>query len=61
VIKKLFRDSNSHILRRFNKEFKKDSTGKNRDFRAMEEGAIKDLFDTCKDAINSVIEEFKYI
>jgi hypothetical protein len=37
-VKRLFRDINTNLLRKFNKLFKKDENGKNRDWRALEEG-----------------------
>jgi hypothetical protein len=43
-IKRLFRDVNTNLLRKFNKDFKKDEQGKNREWREIEEPAIRDLW-----------------
>ncbi len=37
-IRRLFRDINTNLLRKFNKIFKKDDNGKNREWRDIEEG-----------------------
>jgi hypothetical protein len=43
-IKRLFRDINTNLLRKFNKDFKKDEQGKNREWREIEEPAIRELW-----------------
>ena len=60
-IKKLFSDINTNLLRRFNKYFKKDENNKPRDWPAIEEPKIKELFDKVKKEVGVLIEEFKYI
>lgn len=60
-IKKVFRDINTNLIRRFNQLFKKDEQGKNRDWRAIDEGQIRDLFAKIKTQMEEVINEFKYI
>lgn len=37
IVKRLFRDINTNLLRKFNKLFKKDETGKNREWKNIEE------------------------
>jgi hypothetical protein len=41
--------------------FKKDDQGKNRDWKALEEGAIRDLHQKCKVVIGDIIKQFNYI
>ena len=36
-VRRIFRDINTNLLRKFNKHFKKDEHGKNRDWRIIEE------------------------
>jgi hypothetical protein len=57
----LFRDINTNLLRKFNKLFKKDESGKNREWRDIEEARIREIWGTCRKQMSSVIEEFKYI
>lgn len=60
-IKRIFRDINTSLLRKFNATFKKDEQQKNRDWRAMEEQQIRDLFAKQKAKLEEVINDFKYI
>lgn len=60
-VRRLFRDINTNLLRKFNKHFKKDEQGKNREWRDIEEGPIRELWAKCKAALLEVIAEFKYI
>lgn len=60
-IKKLFKDINTNLMRRFNKDFKKDVNGKPRHWQKMEEGQIRELHAHIKKAIDDIIGEFKYI
>lgn len=48
IVRRLFRDINTHLLRKFNKIFKKDETGKTRDWKAIEENQIRELHQKCK-------------
>lgn len=48
IVKRLFRDINTNLLRKFNKMFKKDANEKNRNWREMEEAKIRELHATCK-------------
>ena len=48
-------------MRRFNKEFKKDESGKNRDWRNIEEAQIRELHKKFQNQMEEVIAEFKYI
>ena len=43
-IHRLFRDINTNLLRKFSKLFKKDENGKNREWRDIEEGKIRELW-----------------
>jgi hypothetical protein len=43
-IKRVFRDINTNLLRRFNKDFKKDENGKTREWRDIEEPKIRELW-----------------
>ena len=43
-IKRLFRDINTNLLRKFNTDFKKDQNGKNREWREIEEPLIRDIW-----------------
>jgi hypothetical protein len=60
-IKKIFRDINTNLSRKFNLMFKKEDGIKNRDWRAMEEQQIRDLHAKLKEQLSNVIQEFKYI
>jgi len=60
-IRKLFRDINTNLLRKFNKLFKKDETGKNREWRDIEEGKIRDLWAKNRAEMSAIINEFAYI
>jgi len=60
-IKKLFRDINVNLLRRFNKEFKEEANGSERNWVTMEESAIRDLWAKCKGDTEKLYEFFKYI
>lgn len=48
-IHRLFRDINTNLLRKFNKLFKKDESGKNREWRDIEEGKIRELWSKCRE------------
>jgi len=43
-IKKLFKDINNNLLRKFNKEFKNDKGGAHRNWVSIEEDQIKKLW-----------------
>lgn len=60
-VRRLFRDINTNLLRKFNKLFKKDEGNKNREWRDIEEGKIRDIWAKCKAEMMIVINEFKYI
>lgn len=63
-IKKLFRDINTNLLRKFNNGFKKEGGGNkstNRNWRDIEEGKIRELYEENKKEIESCISEFKFI
>lgn len=60
-IRRLFRDINTNLLRKFNKYFKKDENGKNREWRDIEEGKIRDLWQKCRAEMAEIINDFKYI
>ena len=60
-ILRLFRDINTNLLRKFNLLFKKDENGKNREWRDIEEGKIRDIWSKCRAQMAEIIEDFKYI
>lgn len=60
-IKKLFKDINTTVLRRFNSDFKHEKGGSQRNWVALEEGQIKDLWQKCKAEIEPIFQSFKYI
>ena len=60
-IKRLFRDINTNLLRKFNKDFKKDEQGKNREWREIEEPAIRDLWAKVRAQLLDTVQDFKYI
>ena len=61
-LKIVFRQSaNQNLLRKFNDHFKKDETGKRRDWRETEEGKIKEIWDESKNKIEVIMEQFKRI
>lgn len=49
------------MLRRFNNDFKKDESGRHRDWRSMEEPKIRDLFNKHRGLMEEMIHNFKYI
>jgi hypothetical protein len=60
-IKRLFRDINTNLLRKFNKDFKKDQNGKNREWRDIEEPIIRDIWAKVRAVVLATIDDFKYI
>jgi len=60
-VRRLFRDINTNLLRKFSKGFKKDNDGKTRDWRAIEEAKIREIWSACRNDMLNVIKEFKYI
>jgi hypothetical protein len=62
-VKRLFRDINTNLLRKFSKLFKKEDSGtRNREWKDMSDERIRDLWNGCKALMDSIIStEFKYI
>lgn len=60
-IKRLFRDVNTNLLRRFKKEFEQDENGKRRNWVLMETEQIQDAWTKCKSVIEECFKHFKYI
>lgn len=60
-IGRLFRDINTNLLRRFNKDFKKDDSGKNREWKDIEEPKIRELWQKVRAQLLEVIASFKYV
>lgn len=60
-IKKLFRDINTNLMRRFNKEFSKDENGQPRNWIMVEEPKIRELHLKCKQNVENLFGQFKYI
>jgi len=49
------------LLRKFNARFKKDENGKLREWRAIEEAKINELYQECRQALETTLEQFKRI
>lgn len=60
-IKKLFKDININLLRKFNKHFKSDDDGKSRNWVTLEEAAIKDVWGVAKAKTEDLFKSFRYI
>ena len=60
-IKRLFRDVNTNLIRRFKKEFEQDENGKRRNWVLMETEQIQDVWAKCKKVIEEGFKHFKYI
>jgi hypothetical protein len=62
-VKRLFRDINVNLLRKFTRLFKKDEGGqRNREWRELPEERIRELWHGCRTLMETVItSEFKYI
>lgn len=60
-IKKLFKDINTNLMRRFNKEFSKDENGQPRNWIMIEEPKIRELHLKCKQNVETLFSQFKYI
>ena len=52
---------NQSLLRRFNALFKKDSNGKPRDWMAIEEKKIQEIYNDAKSKLELVFDQFKSI
>ena len=62
-VKRLFRDINVNLLRKFTRLFKKVEGGeRNREWRELPEDRIRELWHGCRTLMETVItSEFKYI
>ena len=62
-VKRLFRDINVNLLRKFTRLFKKEDGGqRNREWRKLSEERIRELWHGCRTLMETVItSEFKYI
>ena len=60
-IKRLFKDINTNLLRRFNQEFKMDENRKERNWVVMEEHAIDELWGKCRANVEHIFKDFRYI
>ena len=62
-VRKLFRDINADLLRRFTLLFKKEESGlRNRDFRQIPEDQIRELWQRARNLLDQLIStEFKYV
>ena len=62
-VKRLFRDINTNLLRKFSRLFKKEDGGtRYREWKEMSDDRIRDLWSGCKALMESIItSEFKYI
>lgn len=61
MIVKTTMELNSHLNRKFNQYFKKDSKGKNRDWKKIPEEEIVKLHEECVRQFDSVYEQFRKI
>lgn len=53
--------TNGALVRVFNEYFKKDDTGKSRDWQQIEEQKIKEIFDVSKTRVVLLLDEFKKV
>lgn len=60
-VRKLFKDINSNLSRRFKDEFQNDENGTQRNWVALEEHQIKELNQKARENIIVVVSRFKYI
>jgi hypothetical protein len=60
-IKKLFKDINTNLLRKFNAQFKHDEKGAHRNWVAMEKHQIEELWQKVKADCDPIFHQFKYI
>lgn len=49
------------MLRKFSRHFKKDENGKNREWRDIEEGKIRELWSQVRKDLLALTKEFQYI
>ena len=49
------------MTRKFNDDFKKDDKGKRREWKDIPEEQIKEIFDSTKQKLTSIYDEFKKI
>lgn len=61
IIIKTTSDLNSHLNRKFNSIFKKDSNGKNRDWKSLSEEEIERLYNGCFKQFDNILDNFKKI
>lgn len=61
MIVKTVNELNSHLNRKFNQFFKKDSDGKNRDWKNIPEDEIQKLHAECVKQFDNIYENFKKI
>lgn len=60
-IKIIFKQMNGSLLSKFNDSFKKDSSGKIRDWREIEEDQIKELYEQSRESIIEILDQFSRI
>lgn len=60
-VKIIFKQMNGSLLSKFNDSFKKDGSGKIRDWREIEEDQIKELYEQSKETIVELLDEFSRI
>lgn len=61
-IKLVFRSqTNGALVRVFNDYFKKDDTGKSRDWQQIEEQRIREVFEASKTKVMLLLDEFKKV
>lgn len=60
-VRKLFKDINTNMSRRFKEEFYKDDNGTQRNWTALEEPKIRELSVKARESVLAVVGRFKYI
>ena len=61
VIEKTCSNLNSHLNRKFDSYFKKDSNGKHRNWKDISEEKIRDLHQECYHQFDTIYDNFAYI
>lgn len=60
-VRRIFKDINTNLARRFKEEFQKDENGTTRNWVALEEPKIKELCVKSRDSVLAVVNRFRYI
>lgn len=60
-VKRMFKDINTNLMRKFNLLFKMDENRKYRDWVTYEKPQIEELWQKCKARVEAYFPSFKYI